>query len=223
MKTFAVVSLATALLTTSVAAQDQYRINPESVSESLRTFWCDQQLAQCPLICSQTVESASLETNSNDCTASDLTYSCVCDNGFSPNVSEYSQTLPFFICQEWGTQCVANCGNGNTACQSSCTADHPCGAQNPTRQNTSTLTSTMSSTAKSGGASDASTTASDGGQVVTSDGVTATLYGMATSKSGGGDTSNAISHVRVWALSAGQTFGTMALFGAMVGGFAVLL
>lgn len=64
----------------------------------------------------------------------------------------------------------------------------------------------------------------DGGQVVTSDGVTATLYGLETkAASGDADTSNAVSHVRVWALSAGQTFGTIALFGTMVGGFAVLL
>lgn len=222
--------LATALLTATVTAQDQYRINPDSVPDSLRNFWCDQQIAQCPLICSQTVASQSLETNSNDCTASDLTYSCVCENGFSPNVSEYSQTLPFFICQQWGTQCVANCGNGNTACQSSCTADHPCGAQNPTRQNTSTLTGTMTKSASAGDATGA-TTLSDGGQVVTTDGQTATLYGLeptaTPSNTGSGgddnaDTSDAVSHVRVWALSAGQTFGSIALFGSMVGGFALL-
>jgi len=75
-----------------------------------------------------------------------------------------------------------------------------------------------------GGAS--TTGAADGGQVVTSDGVTATLYGLATKAAGDSGTSSSgggLSHVRVWALSAGQTFGTVALFGGMVGGFAILL
>lgn len=219
MKTFTQASIATALLATVTSAQDQYRINPDSVPESLRDFWCEQQLAQCPLICQTTGNTA--ETNSNDCTATDLTYSCVCSNGISPNISEFSQTLPFFICQEWGTQCVANCGNGNTGCQSSCQADHPCGAQNPTRQNTSTLTSTMTRSASQADAS-ASTTPSDGGQVVTTDGETVTLYGVSPT-SQAADQSNAVSHVRVWALSAGQTFGSVALIGAIFGGFAVLL
>lgn len=218
MKAFTQALAATALLATTVSSQQQYTIDPNSVSSSLRDFWCQQQIAQCPLICLQTAGNTD-STQSNDCTASDLTYSCVCDNGISPNVSEYSQTLPFFICQEWGTQCVSNCGNGNTACQSACTADHPCGAQNPTRQNTSTLSKTMSNSAQLAAAS-ASSDGIAAGSVITSDGVTQTLYGL-TSK--GADSSNAVSHVRVWALSAGQTFGTMALIGGLIGGFAVLL
>jgi hypothetical protein len=31
----------------------------------------------------------------------------------------YSQTLPFYICQQWGTQCVAGC-NGDNTCSDSC-------------------------------------------------------------------------------------------------------
>lgn len=69
-----------------------------------------------------------------------LTYGCVCENGLSPNLSEYSLTLPFFICQEWGNQCVAGCA-GDSACASDCRQNHPCGALNPTRVNTTTSSS----------------------------------------------------------------------------------
>lgn len=64
----------------------------------------------------------------------------------SPNLSEYSLTLPFFICQEWGNQCVTGC-SGDAACASDCRQNHPCGALNPTRVNTTTSsTSTPTAT-----------------------------------------------------------------------------
>lgn len=63
----------------------------------------------------------------------------------SPNLSEYSVTLPFFICQEWGNQCVANCGS-DTSCASDCRENHPCGALSPTRVNETTSSSTSTAT-----------------------------------------------------------------------------
>jgi hypothetical protein len=61
-----------------------------------------------------------MTTTDNTCDPDALTYSCICDNGVSPNVTQYSQTLPFYICQAWGTQCVANCGLGANACADAC-------------------------------------------------------------------------------------------------------
>ncbi|EME38288.1 hypothetical protein DOTSEDRAFT_75749 [Dothistroma septosporum NZE10] len=219
MKSFVAIAIATGLFVSTGSAsfglpkrQQQYTINPDSVSNVTRDFWCQEQTTQCPLICSQTTPSQSLGTISNDCDSTSLTYACVCDNGLSPNVSEYSQTLPYYLCQEWGNECVSNCA-GDTTCQGACRQDHPCGAQNPTRQNTSTLTSTMSKTTTGLGAG------------VTTDSSGATIYNgfggqQASSTSG---SKSAATHVRVWALSAGQTFGTLALAGAVFGGFAVLL
>jgi len=60
-------------------------------------------------------------------------------------VTEYTLTLPYFVCTEWGTQCVKNCGSNN-ACASSCRQDHPCGALSPQRVNT-TSSATMEPTA----------------------------------------------------------------------------
>jgi hypothetical protein len=82
----------------------------------------------------------SLTTSANDCDPETLTFDCVCGNGLSPNMTEYSLTIPFHICIEWGQQCVAGCGGVNT-CQAACTEQHPCGAQVPRTNATSTTTS----------------------------------------------------------------------------------
>jgi hypothetical protein len=60
-------------------------------------------------------------------------------------VSEYSLTLPFFVCQEWGNQCVKGCGMGANECASSCRQDNPCGALNPSKPNATSSSSTISS------------------------------------------------------------------------------
>ncbi|KXS96890.1 hypothetical protein AC578_6238 [Pseudocercospora eumusae] len=210
MKSF----LAPSILAFTALAQAQYAIDPNTVANATRQQWCLDQSTQCPLICLDQ-GAASGSTESNTCDSTTLTYSCVCDNGLSPNISEYSQTIPYYICTEWGTQCVSNCGTDNT-CASACREDHPCGALNPKRQNTSTLTSTRTTSAT--GAGVLTTTGSDG-QVAT---VYTGFGGQATS-TGGSHGGSESSGVRVWALSAGQTFGSVALVGAATLGFAVLL
>ncbi|KAI1114935.1 hypothetical protein F5Y14DRAFT_148759 [Nemania sp. NC0429] len=134
------------LLFASAQAQQLYTIDPTSVPLSLRDNWCDQEKSTCPIICQQ-VPPGGFQVN--ECDPYALTYGCVCDNGMSPNLSEYSLTLPFFICQEWGNQCVTGCGS-NSACASDCRQNHPCGALNPTRANkTSSSASTPSATGAS--------------------------------------------------------------------------
>ncbi|KAF2835477.1 hypothetical protein M501DRAFT_1008462 [Patellaria atrata CBS 101060] len=137
--------VAFAALLTIVRLSSPQRLDPESVPKSQRSYWCQQQETQCPLICTQETESQSAGTLANDCDADTLVYDCVCDNGLSPNISEYSQTVPYFICTESNNQCVDDC-NGNTACQTSCREDNPCGAQNPTRVNVTSTISLPSST-----------------------------------------------------------------------------
>ncbi|KAI1122258.1 hypothetical protein F5Y10DRAFT_271282 [Nemania abortiva] len=135
--------LATAtLLLSSVQAQEQYVIDPSSVPLSTRDNWCDQEKSTCPIICQQLPPGG---FQVNDCDPMALTYGCVCENGMSPNLSEYSLTLPFFICQEWGNQCVTNCA-GDSSCASDCRQNHPCGALNPTRVNETTSSSVSTAT-----------------------------------------------------------------------------
>ncbi|KAF2626844.1 hypothetical protein BU25DRAFT_411375 [Macroventuria anomochaeta] len=165
-------------------------------------YWCDQNEAQCPLICLQQPGVSSSTTQDNDCDPDQLTYSCVCENGVSPNITQYSQTLPFYICQAWGNQCVANC-NGDNTCANSCRADHPCGAQTPYLGNatSSSVSSTASATASA----------------TTSRAVTGFGGAAATSAAGGSTGAAAASFIPNAATSMAVLFGTVFF------GFAVLL
>ncbi|KAI1774745.1 hypothetical protein F4818DRAFT_71949 [Hypoxylon cercidicola] len=127
-----------------------YVIDPSSVSLANRNNWCQSEKSTCPLICQQTTPGGTLV---NDCDPTTLTYGCVCGDNKQPNVSEYSLTLPYFVCQEWGDQCVTKCGQDNN-CASSCREDHPCGALNPTRVNVTSSSSTPSATSSGAQATD---------------------------------------------------------------------
>lgn len=131
-----------------------------------------------------------------------LSYTCVCENGISPNITQYSQTLPFYICQEWGTQCVNNC-NGDNTCAQSCRSDHPCGAQSPYRGNAS-ISSTMSSTSGPTGSATRPAVTGFGGAAATS--------------AAGGSTGAAAG-----AFIPGAATSMAVLFGSVFLGFAVLL
>ncbi|KAN0093938.1 hypothetical protein V8E51_017122 [Hyaloscypha variabilis] len=198
--------LATALFSMSVS-QVTYYIDPNSVPLATRQQWCTSQETACPLLCLQ-LPGASSTTAANDCDPTDLTYDCICGNGLSPNASEYSQTLPYFICQTYGDQCVAAC-NGDTSCQSACRDDHPCGAQNPTRVNTTT-TSTMASTTLPAGA-----TTGAGGVVYTG-------LGGGSAATTTASTSNKKSGSRA-ALDVGRNYGLAVLFGGLFAGFALVM
>lgn len=67
-----------------------YTIDPDSVPESDRTAWCDNQKAQCPYICTQLPGVETTTTLENECDSDALTYSCVCENGVSPVGSPHS-------------------------------------------------------------------------------------------------------------------------------------
>lgn len=129
-------------LAAAVAVSADYWIDPSTVPLSLRKSWCQSELSTCPLICQQTEPPTTLV---NTCDAEHLTYGCLCGNNLQPNVSEYTLTLPYFVCTEWGTQCEKACGSDST-CAASCRQDHPCGAQKP-KTNYTTTSSTMESTA----------------------------------------------------------------------------
>ncbi|CAK7229472.1 hypothetical protein SCUCBS95973_007234 [Sporothrix curviconia] len=193
MPSFKLTVLAVAAALVSAVRADYY-IQPDSVSLTLRQYWCSSEISTCPIICAQT---APFTTLTNTCDAETLTYGCVCGNGLQPNVSEYSLTLPYYVCEEWGNQCVTACGSDNS-CSSDCRQNHPCGALDPQRVNTS---STASGAATATGSSTA--TASD------------TIYtGLGTSSGSSGSTkssgaSRSIELTRAF-MGAGLTLGGLA-------------
>lgn len=110
--------------------------------------------------------------------------------------------MPFFICQQFVVQCRNAC-NTDATCATNCAVDHPCGATDPKRYNT---TSTASSTVPE--STTASTTGSD------------TIYtnvGGSSGNSGGKGKSMAAPTVQV-----SKTYGLAVLLGSMFVGFALL-
>ena len=57
---------------------------------------------------------------------STLMYQCVCPNGTTPDCSAYTNTIPFFECQETFIQCIAAHPNDAQG-QATCTDNEKCG------------------------------------------------------------------------------------------------
>jgi hypothetical protein len=201
--------LATALFSVCGRAQQQYSIDPNSVPIATRDEWCQSQQTSCPLLCLQ-LPGASGSTTENSCDPTTLVFSCVCGNGLTPNASEYSQTIPFFECQEYGNQCVTAC-NGDTTCQAACRDDNPCGAQNPTRVNVTTTSSAMSSTTLPAGASSGTA-----GVVYTG------LGGAAATQTSSSSSDTKKSNAQA-ALDLGRSYGLIAVFTGIFAGFALVI
>jgi len=127
----------------AVTAQVYPAFDKDSVSDSLKTFWCQQQVSACPLLCGDR-ETTTLR---NECYPDNLYYDCTCGDGKSPDLSLYSQTIPYFTCSNVVEGCVNNCA-GNGLCGQKCREDKPCGAQGDPRKNKTTTKngSTMTST-----------------------------------------------------------------------------
>ncbi|KAF2736616.1 hypothetical protein EJ04DRAFT_153263 [Polyplosphaeria fusca] len=195
------------------AAQDTpqqnypYTIEPDSVDSSLRQTWCDNQKAACPLICLQQPGVETMSTVSNDCDPDSLVYSCVCSNNVSPNITQYTQTLPYYICTEWGNQCVAQCSNSDASCANDCRADHPCGAQDPPKGNASLSTmSSMTATATPSSSDDSNSIPISG-------------FAGATPTGSSNDKPGAASSM----LNLGQSYGLAVVFAGVFAGFAIVL
>ena len=94
-------------------------INVTQIPFATRQAWCQSEYKACPLICGGTasvitcvpVRTANYIICCPQCMLTvinqdTLTYKCVCENGFHPNISNYLNTLPYFICLQWKTNCV---------------------------------------------------------------------------------------------------------------------
>jgi hypothetical protein len=176
--------------------------DPNSVDSGTRYQWCVSQVSACTNLCE---DAKAGDPTTNGCDPNTLSYSCVCQDGSSPNASEYSQTIPYFICSETNNQCVSNCGQDNT-CSNACRADNPCGAQDPTRINATTS---------------ATAAATSGGQTVAG-GVVHTGFGGAAvtgTPGANGKKSAAVSTVQ----AVGQVYGMGVVVASILAGFFFVL
>jgi hypothetical protein len=200
-----ILAIAATLIAT---ASSDYVIDPDSVSKSTREYWCSNEKVTCPLICQQTSDGT---TKVNECDPDTLTYGCICGDGKQPNVSEYSLTLPYYVCQEWGNQCVEKC-DGSNSCASDCRQKHPCGAQSPQKANKTKSTGTASATGASATAS-----GTDSADTIYTD--------VASTNSADSDNSDSSSDDKggaAMALEAGSRWGLVVVLGSMFAGFALL-
>ncbi|KAI2226680.1 hypothetical protein LOZ12_004967 [Ophidiomyces ophidiicola] len=110
--------VASSLLAVGVSTQQNFTLpagfNANAISTSEKAGWCNGQLNTCPQLCNGGF------ARSNRCDANLLTFDCVCGDGTVPNVSDYMNTLPYFVCQANYAQCIQNHPNdldGQTKCK----------------------------------------------------------------------------------------------------------
>jgi hypothetical protein len=104
----------------------------------------------------------------NNTSQTTLDWTCTCINGNTPNFTDYTQTMPFYICQQWIANCVAS-NQGDAEAQFACRTV-VCGSTEPNStesadEDTPSSTSSASSSSatsgtptSSGGASSAAAT-----------------------------------------------------------------
>lgn len=110
-------------------------------------------------------------------------------------------TIPFHLCQQWGNNCVKECGATNNECSNACREDHPCGAQSPQKPNhTATVSSKPSATPSS-----------DPNQV---------FDGLSGATDGASSDNNSKSAA---ALHFGQAYGLAVVLTSLFAGFAIML
>ncbi|EWC44589.1 hypothetical protein DRE_06670 [Drechslerella stenobrocha 248] len=129
-----IAAVALTSLLSVVSAQTYYSVNPDDIDQGTKDTWCSNQVAACGALC---LDQSSGEATVNSCDTETLVFSCLCADNKVPNATEYSQTIPYFLCTHSVQTCVNNCGLG------------PCGATNPTRKNATSTATTATKTAGS--------------------------------------------------------------------------
>ena len=140
-----------------------------------------------------------------------LEYECTCTDGSTPNITDYRDTLPFYVCQQWITDCTAahpNDLSGQAACQSV-----TCGTQNASQASTtSSGSSSETSSSSSSETSDSSSDDSDSSSSTDSE-PSASASGDAAEASESGNAAAAI----------GMNYGTGILMSGLLAVFGLAL
>jgi len=107
-----------------------YPVNTDDLDLAVKQVWCSNQISACTLLCLDQMSGGGF---TNDCDPETLAYTCICADNTVPNTTEYSQTIPYFLCSYQVENCIQNCGIGAPNCAQKCKTDKVCGASNPTR------------------------------------------------------------------------------------------
>jgi hypothetical protein len=134
-----------------VSAQSQnFTISPDSVEIATRASWCTAQQNNCDTICGA--------ASANSCDPGTLDYKCTCAGGTTPDLAEYKNTMPFYICQEAADQCNLQ-KVGDKSGQDACTANirDKCGKKTPSKESSSEPSSSSGTATPTGDSKPANT------------------------------------------------------------------
>ncbi|KAK6064510.1 hypothetical protein SCUP234_12977 [Seiridium cupressi] len=147
-----------ALTVVSAAGNSTFSIDPNSVTLSQRAAWCTSEINVCGQICDYTA---------NDCDPATLDYTCTCSSGSSPDMNEYQDSLPFYICTQAFDNCIsANVGSQTGQANCTTTIKDQCGTK--LASDSSSSSSTTSAASSSGTATGTATAASSSGTATSS-------------------------------------------------------
>ncbi|EPS25950.1 hypothetical protein POX_c04325 [Penicillium oxalicum] len=170
------------------------------VDSSTKSSWCEGQRNTCPQICGGAA-------SQNTCIDATLQFNCVCVDGSQPNVTAYQTTIPFYVCNAYIGQCLAN-NAGQLDAQEAC-KEVQCGNKNATDSSSSSSSSSSSTTAASSSASSESTGTASSTMIAA---VSATDASMTASSSAAATTThNAAPIVGLEGYSTGIMAGAMFL------------
>ncbi|TGO53984.1 hypothetical protein BOTNAR_0280g00110 [Botryotinia narcissicola] len=119
-----VAQLATVVRGTASICQTQ--VDPRNIDAATRSQWCTVQINTCGTLCGGV-------TDENTCDITFLCYSCTCtSNSSSPALQLYTSTIPFFVCEQTYSDCIA-AGEDDPTAQEACrvTEEQNCGTLNP--------------------------------------------------------------------------------------------
>ncbi|KAK3694048.1 hypothetical protein B0T22DRAFT_59657 [Podospora appendiculata] len=114
-----------ALSAVTVVAAQNFTIPQGSVDPTTLNQWCSAQMDTCNTLCSN-------NWASNTCDTTTFGYNCKCSDGSTPDLAEYTQTMPTFICNKAYEICnTAHVGDKKG--QDNCTTSikEKCGTKQP--------------------------------------------------------------------------------------------
>ncbi|KFY26708.1 hypothetical protein V493_03922 [Pseudogymnoascus sp. VKM F-4281 (FW-2241)] len=139
-------------------------VDPSKVDPQISASWCIGQRTGCQTLCDGNAPT-------NNCDPKALTYACLCADGTTPNLADYKNTLPQYVCQEDFAGCI-NAHPNDAVGQGKCKTEieETCGTKNITdyekgsgsgsgsKSDTSSGSASETATPSSGGAGGASET-----------------------------------------------------------------
>ncbi|KAG0302484.1 hypothetical protein BGZ97_002330 [Linnemannia gamsii] len=80
------------------------------------------------------------QTLDNRCDVQTLLFTCECQGGTIPNITEYTYTIPYFECVADVQKCIKDCPQGDNGCYTNCNGRN-CTAEFPKKYNQTIATS----------------------------------------------------------------------------------